>query len=93
MYNRVGTVVVQRLVNTLSDECCLLEWRRHIRLKCQFIINPHGATSQKMAFFIITEVKTSNLTTASLLNVIYKVLFYIVTDFQCEAVATKQATI
>jgi hypothetical protein len=28
--------------------------------KRQFIINPHGATSQKAAFFIVTTVRTSN---------------------------------
>jgi hypothetical protein len=27
--------------------------RQHVPLKCWFIINPHGATSQKMAFFKI----------------------------------------
>jgi hypothetical protein len=28
----------------------------------QFLQEPHGITSQKMAFFIVTAVKTSNLT-------------------------------
>jgi hypothetical protein len=34
-------------------------WRRHVPPKRRFIINPHGATSQRMAFFIVTAVKTS----------------------------------
>jgi hypothetical protein len=34
-------------------------------MKCQFLQEPHAITSQKMAFFIVTAVKTSNLTKAS----------------------------
>jgi hypothetical protein len=30
--------------------------------KRQFIINPHGVTSKKMTFLIVTAVKTSSLT-------------------------------
>jgi hypothetical protein len=30
--------------------------------KCRFLQEPHGVTSQKTAFFIVTAVKTSNLT-------------------------------
>jgi hypothetical protein len=30
--------------------------------KCQFLQEPHGITSQKTAFFIVTAVNTSNLT-------------------------------
>jgi hypothetical protein len=37
-------------------------WRWHIPPKRQFIINPHGVTSKKRAFFIVTHVKTSNPT-------------------------------
>jgi hypothetical protein len=29
--------------------------------KCPFLQEPHGVTSHKMAFFIVTTVKTSNL--------------------------------
>jgi hypothetical protein len=38
--------------------------------ECQFLQEPHDVTSQKMAFFIVTAVKTSNLT---------KIVFFIVT--------------
>jgi hypothetical protein len=30
-----------------------------IPLKCLFLHRPHGITSQKMAFFMVTAVKTS----------------------------------
>jgi hypothetical protein len=35
-------------------------WRRHVPPKRRFIINPHGVTSQKTAFFIISALKASN---------------------------------
>jgi hypothetical protein len=37
-------------------------WRRYVPPKCRFTQNLHGDTSQKTAFFIVTTVKTSNLT-------------------------------
>jgi hypothetical protein len=37
-------------------------WRRYVPSKRPFTQDPHGATSQKTAFFIVTAVKTSNLT-------------------------------
>jgi hypothetical protein len=37
-------------------------WRRYINPKRQFTQDLHGATSQKTTFFIVTAVKTSNLT-------------------------------
>jgi hypothetical protein len=37
-------------------------WRQYVPPKRWFTQDPHGATSQKTAFFIVTEVKTSNLT-------------------------------
>jgi hypothetical protein len=36
-------------------------WRRHVLVKRLLIINPHGAISQKTAFFIVTAARTSNL--------------------------------
>jgi hypothetical protein len=33
-----------------------------IRVKLRFLQEPHGVTSQKTPFFIVTAVKTSNLT-------------------------------
>jgi hypothetical protein len=37
-------------------------WRQYIPLKHRFIQEARGKTSLKMAFFIVTSVKTSNLT-------------------------------
>jgi hypothetical protein len=37
-------------------------WRRYVPPKRRFIQYPHGAKSQKTLFFIVTAVKTSNLT-------------------------------
>jgi hypothetical protein len=38
------------------------KWRRYVSPKRRFTQNLQGATSQKTAFFIVTAVKTSNLT-------------------------------
>jgi hypothetical protein len=38
-------------------------WRRYVPPKRRFTQDLHGATSQKTAFFIVTAVKTSNITT------------------------------
>jgi hypothetical protein len=35
--------------------------RTDVPPKCQFVQEPHSVTSQKMAFFIVTTLKTSNL--------------------------------
>jgi hypothetical protein len=37
-------------------------WRRHVSPERRFSEEPHGATSQKTAFFIAAVVETSNLT-------------------------------
>jgi hypothetical protein len=37
-------------------------WRRYVPPKRRFTEDLQGATSQKTAFFIVTDVKTSNLT-------------------------------
>jgi hypothetical protein len=41
-------------------------WRRYVPPEHQFTQDLHGAASQKMAFFIVAAVKTSNLTKWSL---------------------------
>jgi hypothetical protein len=41
-------------------------WRRYVRPKCRFLQEPHGVTSQKTQFFIVTAAKASNLTHVSL---------------------------
>jgi hypothetical protein len=45
----------------LTDSCHLDDGR-DIFPKCRFLQEPHGVTSQKTPFFIVTAVKTSNLT-------------------------------
>jgi hypothetical protein len=41
-------------------------WRRYVPPKRRLTPHLHGATSKKTAFFIVTAVKTSNLTYSSL---------------------------
>jgi hypothetical protein len=48
---------------------------RHSPLKRRFIINPHDATFQKTAFFIVTAVKTSNPISLN--------YYYLLTDLFC----------
>jgi hypothetical protein len=59
-------VCVHRLlvtVNVPSSQILVTWWlARYVSLKRQFLQEPHGVTSQKTAFFIVTAVKTSNLT-------------------------------
>jgi hypothetical protein len=43
-------------------------WRRYVPPKHRFLQESHGVTSQKTAFFIVTAVKTSNLTSLNFLN-------------------------
>jgi hypothetical protein len=38
----------------------------NVPMKCLFLQEPHGVSSQKTAFFIFTAVKISNLTIYSL---------------------------
>jgi hypothetical protein len=38
-------------------------WRRYVPPKRRFLQEPHGVTSQKTPFFIVTIMKTSNLNT------------------------------
>jgi hypothetical protein len=47
-------------------------WRRYVPLKRRFTQDLHGATSQKTAFFIVTAVKTSNLTCIIIIIIIIK---------------------
>jgi hypothetical protein len=42
-----------------------LRWRLYVPPKRRFAQDLHGATSQEMAFFIVTVLKTSNLTYSS----------------------------
>jgi hypothetical protein len=42
--------------------------RRQVPPKRRFLQEPHGVTTQKTPFFIVTVVKTSNLTTIKVLG-------------------------
>jgi hypothetical protein len=44
-------------------------WRSYIPQKCRFLQEPHGVTSQKIAFFIVYNVRTSNLTMFFMLGI------------------------
>jgi hypothetical protein len=44
-------------------------WRRYVPSKRRFTQDLHSATSEKMAFFIVTAVKTSNLTKRRLITI------------------------
>jgi hypothetical protein len=58
MWPRVGL-----LRTDVSDECVASWiWRRHVLPKRRFSQEPHGATSQKTEFFIVTAAKASNPT-------------------------------
>jgi hypothetical protein len=37
-------------------------WRWYFPPKCWFLQEPHGVTSQRTAFFIVTTLNTTNLT-------------------------------
>jgi hypothetical protein len=41
-------------------------WRRYVPPKRLFLQAPHGVTSHKTAFFIVTAVKTSDLTSSAM---------------------------
>jgi hypothetical protein len=54
---RIGEVRTLAVTNNRSSLR-----RRRVRPKRRFLQQPHGVTSQKTAFFVVTVVKTSNLT-------------------------------
>jgi hypothetical protein len=43
-------------------------WKRYVPPKRRFLQDPHGVTSQKTQFFIVTAVNTSNLTSQLLIQ-------------------------
>jgi hypothetical protein len=45
-----------------SSETSVLTRRRQVPPKRRFLQEPHGVTTQKTPFFIVTAVNTSNLT-------------------------------
>jgi hypothetical protein len=72
VYTFIGTELCYRL---LECDCSILrinttteEWRLLGCYAMWFLQEPHGVTSQKTPFFIVTAVKTSNLTTLLLFN-------------------------
>jgi hypothetical protein len=64
--SRLQHIVFHLLVtaNVVPNSLILskLRWRRYFPLTRLFLHEPHGVTSKKTAFFIVTAVKTSNLT-------------------------------
>jgi hypothetical protein len=67
----VGTDVSEELsvffikvtrIGELGTTLALTSKRRTLRRNTKFLQEPHGVTSQKTPFFIVTAVKTSNLT-------------------------------
>jgi hypothetical protein len=60
---------MQRGVGVAGNGVGLLNVQRYVPPKRRFLQELHGATSQKTPFFIVTAVKTSNLTnTASVFS-------------------------
>jgi hypothetical protein len=53
-FNEIGIATEEH-----SDE---IKWRRYVPSKRRLLQEPHGITSQKTPFFIVTAVETSNLT-------------------------------
>jgi hypothetical protein len=45
-------------------------------------MNPHGATSQKTAFFIVSAVKTSNPTGSHMFNIIPGMVIFVLIDVE-----------
>jgi hypothetical protein len=56
--SELGTALAVTAEATCEE---ILWWRQYVTPKRRFIQEPHGVTSQKKAFFIVTAVKTSNL--------------------------------
>jgi hypothetical protein len=65
-----------RVENSASDESERAGGCSHVSSKLRFTQDLHGATSQKTTFFIVTAVKTSNLTSLSSSFAWYKYLIF-----------------
>jgi hypothetical protein len=63
-----STIRVTR-IGELGTTLAVTSNRRTLRRnkKCRFLQEPHGVTSQKTPFFIVTAMKTSNLTNVSVI--------------------------
>jgi hypothetical protein len=64
-------------------------WRRHFPPKRRLIINPHGATYQKTAFFTVTAVKTSNPTRLWSFGIWGRAILYMNTMFKRHRTSTR----
>jgi hypothetical protein len=53
-------------------------WRRYVPPKRRFTQDPYGARSQKTVFFMVTAVKTSNLTIQGLINPVSQIDYVII---------------
>jgi hypothetical protein len=49
--------------------------------ECRFLQEPHGVTSQKMAFFIVTAVKTSNYKKSTLHLPFSNFLYFVIVKY------------
>jgi hypothetical protein len=58
--NRVMTLILRRVMTLILRRVALVI--TDVPPKRRFSQQPHGVASQKTAFFIVTAVKTSNLT-------------------------------
>jgi hypothetical protein len=55
-------VLTECRINTLSVQIYFQGWRRYVPPKRRLTQDLHSATSQKTSFFIVTDLKASNLT-------------------------------
>jgi hypothetical protein len=84
VYYAKSKLTVVEVIRDINSKEMISEERR-------FSQDLHGATSQKTAFFIVTAVKTSNLTDLKefkcfLLSLIFRVYVYFVIHFICLSV-------
>jgi hypothetical protein len=58
-----GWKIISKLGSTLAvtSNWSTLRWMRYVPLKGRSLYEPHGVTSQKTAFLLVSAVKTSNL--------------------------------
>jgi hypothetical protein len=62
MFNRLRLLVTANILPSSPILVTLMMWALGSSPKRRFLQEPHGVTSQKTPFFIVTAVKTSNLT-------------------------------
>jgi hypothetical protein len=63
---RVASIIRVIRISELEALAVTWWWRRYVRLRCLVLQEPHSVTFQKTAFYIVTSMKTSNLTSSFL---------------------------